>query len=356
MNDDGPLDGGQDDQRTFLLAGLAVSGVILVTGVAFFAVVLGRGVTEETPTVADTSPTPQVQGTPGTARLRGPVDLRSGPGHQVAIITRLAATEPIRVVGRSPDGEWLAIGPVGRPETIGWVPVDAVEGVDLAALPTLADPRQPAATGTADPDLTPDLPDLVVERAYSQDNRLVVRIANVGAGDANATLLVSVDGDTPIALDVRPGEPLRAGDYLEAEVPGVFVQLRAPIHVRVLSDPPLDEEDAENNAWDGIIGPDRSNDVEILGAAIDGPGGPLAVALRNNSPIPVTATFTVTVREALPSTTLLGRQTITATIESNGFLEMRFEEIRSVELDAIAIRLSADGIDDSNLANNQYPR
>ncbi len=70
-------------------------------------------------------------------------------------------------------------------------------------------PPTPAPGG--EPTFTPDLPDLTVESVTSRNNQLVVVIANVGAGDVNATMFVTVNGGARETVGAKAGEPLRAG-------------------------------------------------------------------------------------------------------------------------------------------------
>lgn len=349
--DDERLDEVIEERRRFEAAGAVIGVVIVVTVASFLFVVLNRGGDDPTPAITPTS----VAGEAGEQRLIGTVDLRSAPSDQVAIVARLLQTEPIRVLGRSADGQWIALGPSARPTVIGWVLATQVEGVDPETLPVLADPRSGGAVGA--PTFTPDLPDLIVEAAFARENRLHLTVHNQGAGDAPGTILVSVNEGEPVPLRVaRPGEPLRAGERVEGEVPGQTVQIRSTIRIHLIVDPPVAEEDPDNNAWDGIVEPDVPNDLEVLRADTAGADGHLVVVVRNNSPIPVRGSFTVSVREALPSTALLGRQTVSGTIEAGATLAVPFNDLRGLSLAQISIRLSSDGVDDAVIANNTYPR
>ena len=351
MNEpDERLDEVVEERRRFEVTGAVIALVVLATVAAFAFVVLGRSGETTTPL-----PTEVPSAVAGEPRLLTAVDLRSAPSGQVAIVARLLASEPILVLGRSEDGAWIALGPVSRPAVAGWVPVEQVEGIDVSQLPVLSDPRG-GSTGVV-PTLTPDLPDLHVEAAYARENRLRVSVTNQGAGDAVGRLLVSVNDGPPVPLDIaRPGEPLRPGERADGGVPGGTVQIRSAIKVRVFLDPPTEEEDPDNNTWDGIVEPDAPNDIEILSVAAESATSGLVVTLRNNSPIPVTGTFTVSIREALPSTNLLERQIITGTIEAGVTARVEFPTLIGVDVNEIAIRLSSDGVDDASIANNVYPR
>ncbi len=346
-----------EERRRFELVGAAIVFVVIATVVAFFVVVILPATNEDEPTVAAT-PTPTATSTPPPEedgpRLTRAVELRSGPASNVAIVTRLAATDEIRIVGRSADGEWLAVGLLERPGTVGWVPSDAVAGVeDSASLPVVATEGEDTPTSGT---LTPDLPDLVVERAYSAGNQLMVRIVNQGAGDAGGEFLVSLDGRDPIALDVKPGEPLRAGQALDAPIEGYYLQLRQSVSVLLVPSIDRPEEDEANNSWSGFVEPDQPNDIEVVGASTVAPDDHLQVVVRNNSPIPLVGVISITVREALPSTVMLGRQNGTVEMPPGELMEIDFPEIVDVSLSQITINVSMNAILDDDISNNVYPR
>lgn len=344
------------DRRRFQLIAAAMALVIVVTAVGFFVVVI-LSADEPTATVAPgattaptATPTEVVEG----VSLTGPVALRSGPADNFAIVTRLAQTDEIRVLGRSDAGDWLVIGARNRPDVTGWVHAASVSGIQAALLPVIAGPG--STLPTVDGTLTPDLPDLILARAFSQENQLWVEIVNQGAADALGGLTVAVDRHAPVEVQVRPGEPLRAGQVLVAPVPGHYLQLRRSIQVAVLPAATIDEEDTENNSWSGIVGPDIPNDVEILAAIAGAEGEPLVVTVRNNSPIPVAGLFSLSVREALPGTELLGREHVTAELESDGTIDVAFTDLTEVDMTRITVILSTDAIHDDNVANDVYPR
>jgi len=183
-----------------------------------------------------------------------------------------------------------------------------------------------------------------------------VEILNQGAADATGEILMSVDDGPPISAQVRPGEPLRAGQRVQGPVPGYYLQLRRNLTVTIVPANDRPEEDLANNTWVGIIGPDAPNDVEILGAVPGAEGEPLVVTVRNNSPIPVAGSFTLSVREALPGTQLLGRERVTAEVASSGTFDVVFDELTEVDMTRATVILSTDAIDDADVSNNVYPR
>ena len=347
------------DRRRFELIGAVMAVVIAATAIGFFVVVI-LSANDPDPAPAATVP-PTLTATPSpTTVLEGiaitrPIEVRSGPRADFAIVTRLAITDSINVLGRSSDGTWLVVAPEDRPSLTGWIPLDAVTGVEVGPLPVIAPPGATPAPGDAT--LSPDLPDLVVARAFGRDNMLWIEITNQGIVPASGEFRVSIDGDPDVALDVKPGEPLHPDQTLTAAVPGVFLQLRRNMEVRLLPVEGVEEEDMANNTWTGIAGPDLPNDIEIFSAVVDEePGSHLVVTLRNNSPIPITGTYTVSVRETGEGNELNGRQRTTERIEVGGLLEIPFPEITEIDFTTISVILSTDSIDDSALANNTYPR
>lgn len=346
------------DRRRFELIGIAMAAVIAATTIGFFVVVI---LSADEPDRVEASPTAALTATPSpTTVLAGiaitrPIELRSGPRSDFAIVTRLAVTDSINVLGRSSDGSWLVVSVQDRPSLSGWIPVNAVTGVEVGPLPVIAPPG--ATPPPADATLSPDLPDLVVTRAFGRDNMLWVEVTNQGVVPVSGEFRVSIDGEPDVALDVKPGEPLRPGQTLTAAVPGVFLQLRRNMEVHLLPIDGVREEDTENNTWTGIASPDLPNDIEIFSAVVgEEPGGHLVVTLRNNSPIPITGTYTVSVRETGEGNTLVGRQRATERIEVGALLEVPFTDITEIDLTRVNVILSTDSIDDTVLANNSYPR
>ncbi|MDA0815658.1 MAG: SH3 domain-containing protein [Chloroflexi bacterium] len=346
------------ERRRFQLIALAMGIIIAATAVGFFVMVIlaaeDRTSTTPLPTITPTATAALLANVTQGAALTGPVALRSGPAENFAIVTRLAETDEIRVLGRSDTGDWLAIGIRNRPDVTGWVPATSVSGVEVAPLPVITGPGSTAPT--VDGTLSPDHVDLIVARAFSQQNQLWVEIVNQGAADAVGGFTVAVDRHAPVEVQVRPGEPLRPGQSLVGPVPGHYLQLRSNLLVTVLPADTLIEEDAENNSWIGIVGPDTPNDLEILEAAAGIAGEPLVVTVRNNSPIPIAGLFTLSVRETVAPIQLLGREQITIEIGNGQTFDVVFEELTDVDMTRVTIIMGTDAIDDANLGNNVYPR
>ncbi len=346
------------ERRRFQLIAVAMAFIITATAIGFFVVVI-LSAEDSTPPAVVATITPTATAvlladvTEGVA-LTGPVALRSGPAQNFAIVTRLAASDEIRILGRSDTGDWLAIGVRNRPDVTGWVEATSVSGVEVAPLPVITGPG--STPPVVDSTLTPDHADLIVARAFSQQNQLWVEIVNQGAADAIGGFTVAVDRYPPVEVQVRPGEPLRAGQSLVAPVPGHYLQLRVNLQVAVQPTATLVEEDAENNWWGGIVGPDVPNDMEILDAIAGIAGEPLVVTVRNNSPIPIAGLFTLSVREAVAGMQLLGREQVTIEVDTDHTFDVTFEELTDVDMTRVTIIMGTDAIDDADVANNVYPR
>lgn len=332
--------------------GIVIAVVVVATLSAAGAVLLARksGVNITLPTRATARPAPALS-------LRRAIELRAGAAPDTAIVTRLAAGTGVHVLGRSIDATWLVVGLTGAPDVVGWVPADAVEGVrDANRLVVIADARTVTAAPNAGAAQPRDLPDLRIEAASSRNNRLIAVIINDGPGDLPTPILLAVNDGAPVRIETKAGEPLRAKERVEVTVPGEYVQLRARVSLHVQTEPASREANTANNGWNGIIEPDRPNNLGIAQAVAVGPERRLVVTVQNDSPIPIRGTLTVTVRERLPSTTLLGRDVREAMLEAGRTLDIPFPDIRDVDLTRIAVRLSSDAIHDAVLADDSYPR
>lgn len=285
--------------------------------------------------------------------VRRDTSLMNEPRDDGAALLRIPAGTLLRIVGKSPDGRWIAAAADDRPDLVGWVPADLVAGLELSGLPTVtADPK---AAGAITPPTGPtDRPDLRIESAYAKDNRLYVSVFNAGPADARGAVLASVDGGTPVPLDGKSDEGLRAGQRIQAAVRGVFVQIRSAVSVVISLSPVVAETDQANNTFNGIVEPDQPTDLEI--ALVERGASALVVTVRNNSTIPIHGTQTITVREPLPSNRLLGRLAKEGTIDAGATLILSFPDLREVDMTDISVTLSSDSIADGALGNNTYPR
>lgn len=338
------------DRRIFRIMGIAIAAVVTTVAVTIAAVLIARRSGIDIPLPARASAT----AAPTALALRRAIELRQRPAPDTAIVTRLPAGAGVHLLG---DASWLVVGLTGAPDVVGWVPADAVDGVrDASRLVVVADPRGAAVAPPTAATRPPDLPDLRLEAASSRGNRLVAVIVNDGPGDLPTPLLVAVNDGMPVRIETKAGEPLRARERVEVVVPGEYVQLRARAALRVQTEPVDREATVRNNSWGGIIEPDRPNNLGIVRAVAEGVERSLVVTVQNDSPIPVRRTLTLTVREALPSTTLLGRDVREVVIEAGRTRDVPFPEIRQIDLTRIAVRLSTDAIHDAVLADDSFPR
>ncbi len=232
----------------------------------------------------------------------------------------------------------------------------------LAGDATPASPRPTesattAVTGTAPaPTFTPDLPDLVIDAIFSRDNRLVVVVSNQGITDVTHQIMIAVGDGEARPADVKAGEPLHPGQMLELVLDDQFVQRRAEATVTVSTDPLTDEESLENNTRTEIVTPDRPNDLEIFEVIIVPGTGALRVTLRNNSPIPLGGTATLSVRLTAPDSTLLARAAIVLAIPPRGRQSIEFAEVVEPDLTRISVILATAAINDADPSNDVFPR
>ncbi len=303
--------------------------------------------------------------TPAVPTLLAATDLRPGPANDLAPVQRLAAGTVVQLIGRSADGQWLAVSPAGQDMVVGWVPVAVVGGagaIDALAVVApsgasgTASPTGPAGAATAVVPGGADRPDLALERVFSRDNRLGVTIANRGTVDVTARILVSVDGRTAEPVPVKAGEPLRADDTVDFVFPDEYVQRRAQVHVAVSTDPPVAERDAANNAVDAVIAPDLPNDLEIVSAASAVASGELRVVIRNNSPIPVVGAVTLTVQASGGSDRSLGARTADIDLAPQASTTLALPDVQHVDFTKATVLLVTEAINDAVPTNDVYPR
>jgi hypothetical protein len=305
----------------------------------------------------DDAPDPSSSATPAAteapARLGTAVDLRSGPSSRVAIVARLEAGLEVSVEGRDESGAWLSVRVIDDAALHGWVPRNAVIGApDLDDLAVLA--STPTATAVPTATSLPELPDLVVVSVRSEENRLVVTLANQGTTDVVGTIQLAI-GETPAQpIEVKAGEPLIAGDQLDLRYEHEYVQRRGRVVVEASVEPPIEELSAANNRLTAVIAPDLENDLGITNALIvEGRG--LVVSVRNNSPIPIVGLIALDVRQS-PEDTLLGRRRLEVELLPEETIEVEFDTIEELDFTRASVQLSSDALDDARFVNNTFPR
>ena len=290
------------------------------------------------------------------------VVLRAAPLAGAAALATLEAGQRLRIGGRSQDGSWVAVVALDGGLS-GWLPVSAVGGLpDLVGLAVEQVPAPSTATPTATaqparevtPTLTPDYPDLIVSEVYVRDNRLVVVVANEGSADADGPIEVSVDGGPAHRIDV--GKPLRPGDRLEQTLSGEYVQRRAQVVVTVRPAARVNEENAGNNIFAGIVAPDAPNDLELLEISYGGADPHLIVTVHNHSPIPLRGAITIGIRQTSPQDQLLLRDERELDIGADDTQSFDFFEFTGIPLEFVRVIVSSDAINDADSANNTLPR
>ena len=359
--------------RSCLVQVLALLVIAAAVGLTLGAIALFVDTGDESqppPTPAEPTPAPPVtQAATGPEAARTTLAL-DAPGSGGRSRGELPAGTPLRIEGRSADGEWLAVsaaggeGPPGSSPLAGWVPVDAVAGAgDVDALPVLdarafrlaIESPTPAPAGDARPTPPLDRPDLVVRDVFARDNQLVVVVANEGSGDASAdgVIEVSVDGGRFVRIDT--GKALRPGDVLEAAVEGAYVQRRSHVSVALRAWGVI-EADTGNNTFEGEVAPDTFNDIEVLGVGRDAESGHIVVEVRNNSPIPLAGTVTLEVRDSTPDGKAILAEVFPLDVESGATSRYDLPALVDADPGSISVTVSTDAINDADSANNTYPR
>lgn len=360
--------------RSCLVRALALLVIVAAIGLTLGAVALFTDTDEqpEPPPPAPTEPTPTP---PATHAEAGPEAVRTthaldAPGSGGRSRGELAVGTPLRIEGRSVDGQWLAVsaaageGSSGSSPVAGWVPVDAVTGTgDVDALRVLdartfrlaiASPT-PAPPGDARPTPPPGRPDLVVREVFARDNRLVVVVANDGSADAagEGVIEASVDGGRYVRIDT--GKALRPGDELEATVEGAYVQRRSHVSI-TLRAWGIIEADTGNNTFGAEVAPDTFNDIEVLGIGRDEESGHIVVELRNNSPIPLVGAVTLEVRDSTPGGRAILADVFPLDVESGATSRYDLPALVDADPGSISVTISTESINDADSANNMYPR
>lgn len=290
---------------------------------------------------------------PAAPSIRERTTLRATASDEGTPIATLEPGTAIRLLGRSVDERWLVAQLPGVDGRVGWVAagtvghpgdIHALTVVDTGSVPATS---APAANG-------PDRPDLVVRALTSRQNELWVTVANVGTADATGPIEVAINDGTRHRVDV--GKPLRPGEQLDARLTGEYVQFRAQVDVTVFGPPNLSERDTANNKHEFTVAPDQPNDLEILRVVNAAGDGHLIVTVRNNSPIPIVGSATVTIRQAGAGGQALAIQQQPLDLPPQAAVDVPFADLKNQDLTKIQALLSTDAIVDASQTNNVYPR
>jgi hypothetical protein len=271
-------------------------GVIL----AVVAVLAIRGPAEE-PKIADNqeqllapltpTPTPQVQVTPdGRPRTREGGNVYLGPGLAFAIVGTVSRGEPIEIVGRDADSQWVAIRFPPNSSARGWISADTLDGLTNLERFTVVAPTplprtlttttpgggfpstgsipQSFATSTATPSGTPTpsitrtpVPtgpaDLVVTAAsLLPDGRVSVVIGNRGPGDAaGQPIFVNVRDLTLRGEQIIGSSSLRAGSTFVVQTSTFKIERETSIQVTVDPSGNIQDGDRGNNSLTVTLSP-----------------------------------------------------------------------------------------------------
>jgi len=325
--------------------GLGAAAVVVGVFVVFAALLLLRDDGKEAPTPL----------APRLTRSLSLLDLPQAGAREVLALEEGAA---LTVIGRSPDGHWLAVELVrsdidGWAPAYGWAPADAIANApESRVLPVIGGAE--SATPAVTPIQTPDYPDLAVADVISRQNQLVVFVTNDGAADVNGEILVAVGDGPPHRIDV--GKPLRPGELLESVLPGEYVQRPATVSITVTGGDGVNEVELGNNRFETVVQPDLANDLEINAAAVDPVTQVLNVTLRNNSPIPVLGYATLAVRQLPPESLLLGRIEAPFNLAPGAMLTVPFEVAAAIDMTRSQVLLSTDALVDADSTNDVFPR
>ena len=105
---------------------LWIGGIMLVimaaTITAFIVVVLFGG-NDDTPASDEPITTPTV-----AVSVRD-LALRSAPDGATAIVSRVSTGDPVSILGRNDEGDWLLVAPDADPGVEGWIPADGIDPV-----------------------------------------------------------------------------------------------------------------------------------------------------------------------------------------------------------------------------------
>ena len=258
------------------------SGCFLGVAFALIAVALVRepaGVLPETVSIPGldigvaSQPTPVLDSRP---RSRSELDVRLGPGLAFGVVGVMARGDPVEIVGRDADSEWVAVQFPPGSAGLGWLPATAlvgVAGLDTYAvvLPTPL-PRLPSfpeaspveneggegsvtpPSGTPTSIVTPaprdSRVDLFVEGVTRlSDGTVQVLVGNHGPGDITNELVVVLVRDLAIRREqILSSRPLRAGTTITVQTSTFRVERETALEVMIDPFATLNDHDRSNNS------------------------------------------------------------------------------------------------------------
>ena len=218
-------------------------------------------------------PTPVPDNRP---RTRSELDVRLGPGLAFAVVGVMARGDPVEIVGRDADSEWVAVQFPPGSAGLGWLPAAALvggAGLDgyAVVLPTPL-PRLPSfpeaspvenesgegsvtpPSGTPTSIVTPaprdSRVDLVVEGVTRlSDGSVQVLVGNHGPGDITNELVVVLVRDLAIRREqILSSRPLRAGATITVQTSRFRVEREMALEVVIDPSTTLNDHDRSNNS------------------------------------------------------------------------------------------------------------
>jgi hypothetical protein len=264
-------------KHPFVLAGLAVVGLLALTAAVLVVVDSLRGDTGADPAVAvepkGTATAGPVSKTAEAGGIRGitksTTAVRFAPGEQGSVLGTLPRDAEVQIDGRTTDSLWVrVIFPRGS-EQHGWIDASllTITGGDVETLvvataeppiivdvPTVPPNVTPEVEATPDLTLTPEgtptaggLPDLVIGTPPTiSDGVLFVSVVNQGPGDYTGDLVVAVfnfDGTLLLGGATVPGFTLAAGTSINV---GTGYRVEEDQTLTLVVDPNGDTDEVDN--------------------------------------------------------------------------------------------------------------
>ena len=268
-------------RHPFVLAGLAVVGLLGLTAAVLIIIDSARGDTESPQEVGFEPRGTQTSGPTARTAVAGGVvgrtntttAVRRAPG-QLVVLGTIPRNTDVTIDGRSEESEWLRIIFPPNSELHGWVEADSLDIIGNTDITTLAvttpEPVVVVDLPTTDPELeltpvdtpepeeteeltpTPDsgLPDLVVGTTpILSDGVLFITVVNQGSGIAEGDLVVAifdVDGTELLGGATLEGASLGAGLTIDINT-GYAVTENQSLLLIVDPNGEIEESDNTNN-------------------------------------------------------------------------------------------------------------